>query len=165
MRLRRVRKAMKSEPARIRLHESGERCIAGKRGHRPQPWRRIDGRDVPQNFTLPHSKAQMQGTRAAAWSRVFDSGHLHAKGPPFDHSLNGSGVCAFACECALDAGLGQRKEFKGASLRDGRPGSGNYLNLSLAFLCGGYRLLAHLPRTLRPAGLWCVTVFDAVVLI
>ena len=164
MRLRRVRKAMKSEPARIRLHESGERCIAGKRGHRPQPWRRIDGRDVPQNFTLPHSKAQTQGTRAAAWSRVFDPGHLHAKAR---HSTTRSVAAEYRYSfvSAVDAVVGQRKEFKGASLRDGRPGSGNYLNLSLAFLCGGYRLLAHLPRTLRPAGLWFVAVFDAVVLI
>ena len=32
------------------------------------------------------------------WSRVFDSGHLHAKAPPFDHLFNTSGASALVCE-------------------------------------------------------------------
>ena len=163
MRLRRVRKAMKSEPARIRLHESGERCIAGKRGHRPQPWRRIDGRDVPQNFTLPHSKPHTQGTREPLCGPGSSIPGMCTPKPR--HST----TCSIPVEhqhwfvSAVDAIRGCRIQRSFASRRMAR--SGKCLNLCPAFLCNGYRLLAHLPRTLRPAGLWCVTVFDAVVLI
>jgi len=103
---------MKSESVRIRLHESGERCIAGKRGHRPQPWRHIDGRDVPQNFTLPHSKAQTQGTRAAVWSRVFGPGRVHAKASPFDHLFNGSEVCCIRLWAQWMQSLGKGRNSK-----------------------------------------------------